>query len=124
MNRTDDWACPQCGALVPAGRSTCARCGQALTTESEADITRQRRETRRRFWRLYCWMYLGLGVCSSLAGLFLLAFPGAFSQGRAPDPFLQVIAGILLVFGLARIVSAGVQLRRLRENPSAPPKMR
>jgi hypothetical protein len=68
------------------------------------------------FWRLY----LVLGAFSTAIGLFALCNPGFFFPARGIEhTLIRVVGGIFVIFGLARIVNAIVQVRRLASRKSA-----
>jgi len=61
------------------------------------------------FW---CWLYMVLGACCLLAGLFLLLAPRFF--GSTGDMGTRIIGLICVVFGIARMGNSVYALRRMR----------
>jgi uncharacterized membrane protein YidH (DUF202 family) len=82
--------------------------------ESE-DSLRERRlsEARRRSFLFTCWLYFAIGLFSTGLGLyFLLGYRKV--QSSESQMLVWIFAGILIVFGILRILNALFQLRRLR----------
>ena len=64
------------------------------------------------FW---CWLYIGIGLCSLGAGLFVLYI--MHQLGRQSPEGLGFIAFILILFGPLRILNSGWVLNRIRKQP-------
>ena len=62
----------------------------------------------------FIWLYIGLGLGSIAVGAYLLVFPRVFvGSTQTSDPMQNVIATILIGFGIVRIVLAVLKLRNL-----------
>ena len=59
------------------------------------------------FWRLY----IVMGAISVAVGFYLFNVPG-FGSNTLP---IRIVAGILVVFGLVRIVNSVIRLRKIRQ---------
>jgi hypothetical protein len=84
--------------------------------------TRQQRPIPLLFWRLY----IVLGAFSTAIGLFALCNPGFFFPARGLEhTLIRVVGGVFVVFGVARIVNAIVQIKQLlSRKPTSAPKGR
>jgi hypothetical protein len=108
--------CPRCNAHIEAGTTICPKCGHEPTAGERAEFEQRKRHFRRKSWALVCKVYMGIGLCSILAGAVLIFGPSLVMGKVAakPDPALGLVAAILIGFGIVRIVNAAYQLRRMR----------
>ncbi len=72
------------------------------------------RAGRRKLCRLYCWLYFSLGISCLVLGVIALFWTGLLSHGAIvhPDYGVQMIAAVLIVFGVSRMVQSLIVIRR------------
>lgn len=70
------------------------------------------RQQQRPVFVIWCWLYLALGACCLIAGLFLLLAP--LFLHNAGDNGLRLIGAICVIFGLARMGNSLYALGQLR----------
>ena len=72
-------------------------------------------ENRHAVMFLFCWLYIGLGISSFALGAYMLHLQHVLGSQKLPG--VQLIAGILMVFGPIRAANSARVIYRLR-NPT------